>query len=226
VPDEVGAGDVLAVEEPAQGGDQVRKAAGLLGRAAVARQVERVHGAVAAQRLDVEQPVVQVAAEAVQEHDRLAALARAQEAQAQPAHRHGLRRRPGLLLGRLGDEGGLEVGHEGVDVGVGHARVGDHAEQAADRDHVALRGHPPAEDARRGRLDRAVDLLRLDLGDLGPHGQLGALVHEPRDEPPLGHGQAPLGHAQLLDRRAHRAPAVAAPATSRTAAAIWSGDGM
>ena len=191
----------------------------------MAGEVKRVDGAAGGQRLDIEQPVVEVTAEAVQQDERLAALAGTQEPQRARVDCHGLRRRPRLLLGLPGHEARLEVGHEGIDVRLGDIGLGDHAEQAADGDNVALGGHAPAQDPSHGGLDRAVDLLRLDLGHLVTDGELRALVHQPLEDPALGHGQAPLGHAQLLDVRAHRALAVAAPATSRTASAIFSGDG-
>ena len=123
----------------------LHEVARLLDRAAVAREVERVHLALARQRLGVEEPVVEVAAEAVQEHERLAALALAQEADAV----RDLRRWTGVLLGLARHERGLELGHEGVDLGVGDRRVGDHAEQSADRDDLAVGRHPAAEHARR-----------------------------------------------------------------------------
>ncbi len=225
MPGEVRALDALAVEELADGADQQRDiaVARLLDRAAVARQVERVDGAVGRQRLGVEQPVVEVAAEAVQEHERLAALALAQEPQRADADRDRLGLGARVLLGLAGNERRLELGDERVDVGVGHVGARHHGEQAADRHDVALARHAPAQHAGDGRLDDAVDLLGLDLGHLVADGHVGALLDEPLDEAALGHGQAPLGHAQLLDLRAHAG--VAAPAVARTASAIVAGVG-
>ena len=103
----------------------------LLDRAAVAREVERVDGPLRRQRLGVEQPVVEVAAEAVQEHERLAALA-LRAGSADPVRRP-RGSGPASSSASPGTKRGLELGHERVDLGVGHRRVGDHAEQPADR---------------------------------------------------------------------------------------------
>jgi hypothetical protein len=112
VPGEVRALDAVAVEELAQGIDEHRDiaGAGVLHRAAVRRQVERVHRPVGRQRLGVEQPVVEVAAEAVQEHERLAALSLPHEPQRPRADRDRLGLRARVLLGLARDERGLEVG--------------------------------------------------------------------------------------------------------------------
>jgi hypothetical protein len=128
----------------------------------MAGQVKGVHPAPLGQLVGVEQPVVQVAAEAVQQHHRVAGgLIRATLQVAQPASadldRPG--RRLGRPLGLLGDEAGLERGREGVDLGVGDRRVGQHPDKAPDRDDGPDLGHPAAQDPGRRRLDRPVDLL-------------------------------------------------------------------
>ena len=91
----------------------------------------------------------------------------------------------------------------------------------------ADRGHPPPERPGGGRLDDTVDLLGLDLGDLVTDGELGPVLDEPVDEAALGHRQAPLGHAELLDAAAlaHAVAGAAAPVVSRTARAIASAVG-
>ena len=152
----------------------------------------------------------------------------AQVAQSPPADLGRGGRGLGLLAASPGTKRGLELGDEGVDLGVGHRRVGDHAEQAADRDDVADARHPAAQHARRRGLDHAVDLLGLDLGDLVADGDLRALVDEPVDEPALGHRQAPLGHAELVDcvRLAAVMPGPdLPPVVPRTASAIVAGVG-
>ena len=70
----------------------------------------------------------------------------------------------GLLL--FGDEVLLELLDVSVDVGVRHGGVGDHAEQAPDRDDVSLLGDLPPQDTGAGCLDGVVDLLALYLDDL------------------------------------------------------------
>ena len=183
----------------------------------MARQLERVDGVALRQRRRGEEPAVEVAAEAVQQQHRVAALALAQVAQRAGADLDGLGLGAGVLVGLAGDERRLELGHEGVDVGVRCLAVGHHAQQPAHRDHLPGRGDVPAQNACHGALDRAVELVGLDLRHLVADGDLGPHVDQPGDEAALGHGQAPLGHAQLPD--VGHAFAVA-PATSRTVAAI------
>ena len=184
---------------PRRRGSRGRRAH-VLGRAAVARQLERVHRVALGQRRRREEPVVEVAAEAVQEHDRRRRLALAQEAQGPGGDRDGLRRGPGVLLALAGDERGLELLDEGVDRRRRGRPRRRSRQQPADRDGVAdARPRAGAGRPATGRLDRAVELVGLDLGHLVADGDLGALVDEPIDEAALGHRQAPLGHAQLLD---------------------------
>src|SRR4051812_10676141 len=111
MPGEMGALDALAVEELPDGAHQrVDLAlADLLDRAAVAGEIQREDRALRGERLGVEHPVVQVAAEAVEQHERHAALAVADEAQRTGPDRDGLGLRAGVLLGLTGDEAGLEV---------------------------------------------------------------------------------------------------------------------
>jgi hypothetical protein len=72
VADQVGAGGADGVEEAAKGGRERGQVAGahILAGLAVAGQVEGVHPAPLGQLLGVEQPVVEVAAEAVDERRR------------------------------------------------------------------------------------------------------------------------------------------------------------
>ncbi len=156
-------------------------------------RVDRPPGA--GQGLRVEQPGRQVASEAVDEHDGLAAVAVAQVAQHAVSRRHGLRGRSGVLVA-LRHEARLELGDEGVDLLLRRGGVGEHAEQPSDRYDVADLGDMAAQHPGRRRLDRAVDLVRLDLGDLVADGDLGALRDEPRDQRALLHDEAELRHAR------------------------------
>ena len=171
VADQVGPGRAHGVEEPAEGlGERVQVAgAHVLAGLAVAGQVEGVHPAPFGQPVGVEQPVVEVAAEPVEQHHRVAGGlvgGPLQVAQPPPADLDRPGRRLGLAGRLLGHEAGLEGGHEGVDVGVGHRGVGQHPDQAPDRDDGPDLGHPAAQDPGRRRLDRPVDLLGLDLEQL------------------------------------------------------------
>src|SRR5438093_1354207 len=62
-----------------------------------------------------------------------------------------------------------------------------------------------------GGLDRAVDLVGLDVHQLGADGDVVAVGHEPRDHLPLLHRQAPLGHDDgrdaLFSHLSHLRPA-------------------
>ena len=120
------------------------------------RQVEGMDHPLGGQRLVVEQPVVEVAAEAVDQDDRRAAFAPREVADRAPGDFHRLGRWAAVLVVVLGrHEVRLKVGDEGVDIGIGDAHVGDDAEQAADRKHVALLGDAAPQHACIRRLDRA-----------------------------------------------------------------------
>ena len=92
--------------------------ADLLGRAAMAGQVDGVGRVRLGQGRLVEQPVVQVAAEAVDEEDRRAARHRRASGSAGGGRRPRRTRARAPLCGRLGRRGGearLELGDEGLD---------------------------------------------------------------------------------------------------------------
>ena len=137
-----------------------------------------------------------------------------------PRDLHGLGGGSAVLVVVLGrHEVGLKVGDEGVDIGVGDALVRDDAEQAADRQHVALLGDAAAERARVRRLDRAGDLLGLDVDDLIARRDRIALIHKPSGHLPLLHGEAPFGHANGADAFAHLLDSITAFTAFCTAAA-------
>ena len=136
----------------------------------------------AASAVEVEPPVLGVAAEAVQQQHGLVALALHEHAQLARAHRDRLRLR--ALAGRpvalAGHERAWNSCTNASISAVRHLGRRDHAQQAADR----YDARPPAATWRRrtpgdGRLDGAVDLLGLDLGDSLADGDLRALVDEP-----------------------------------------------
>jgi hypothetical protein len=215
-----------AAQDPGEGGHVA--GADVLGRLAVAGQVEDQHPAPLGQFVGVEQPVVEVAPEAVEEHQRVAGRLvggplQVAEAAAADLDRPG--RRLGLAALLLGHEAGLEGGHEGVHVGVGDRGVGQHPDQPPDRDDGADLGHPAAQHPGRRRLHRPVDLLRLDLEQLGALGHLLAHLDQPVGDLALAHGKAPLGHAELGHARrrlpaGRHTPAPTLPVVLRTASAI------
>ena len=168
------------------------------------RQVEGVDRPLGGERVVVEEPIVEVAAEAVDEDDRRAAFALRQIADVPPGDLDRLGGRAAVLVVVLGrHEVGQEIRDEGVDVAVGDALVGDDAEQAADRQHVALLRHMAAQHAGVRRLDRAGDLLGLDVDDLIARRKRIALADQPAGDLALLHGEAPFGHANGADGVAH-----------------------
>ena len=132
------------------------------------RQVEGVDGALFRQILLVEDPDVDVAAEAVEQNDRGAfALADLEVLDRTPAHLYLLGFWAGGLLRRLlRVEVGLELLDVGVYVLVGDVGRGDDPEDAAHGDDVPLFGDPAPQDPGSRGLDGVVDLLALDLHDL------------------------------------------------------------
>ena len=120
-------------------------------------QVEREHRAPLGEAVEVEAPVLGVAAEAVQEDQHVVALAYGEHAQRARRRLDRLgARAAGVLLGLARHERGLELLDERVDLGVRDLGRRDHAEQAAHRHDVADRRDAPAQNAGRGRLDGAV----------------------------------------------------------------------
>ena len=118
-------------------------------------------------------------------------------------------------------ERGLELGHERVDLLVGVRRVGDHAQQPADRDHLAHPADPAAQDALRRRLHRAGDLLGLHLRELLARPSTSAPSSTSQSSSlPSVMDRPHFGIPSLLIMRAARLPVV-----SRMAAAIVSGVG-
>ena len=151
VPDEVRALDALAVEEPAHGAGQQRDVAvaRLLDRAAVARQVERVDGAVGASGSALNSQLLRSPPKPCRSTTGSppSPWRRNRSVPMPTVTVSGCG--PGVLLGLAGDERRLELGDERVDVGVGHAGVRDHGEQAADGDHSPSRADAAAQHAGR-----------------------------------------------------------------------------
>ncbi|MEW5889214.1 MAG: hypothetical protein AB1768_09190 [Pseudomonadota bacterium] len=74
-----------------------------------------------------------VTAEAVDEDERLAALAAPEVAQPAPGDLDLLRPRPGVLLLAARGEAGGELGHRRIDLGLRHLGIGHDAQQPAHR---------------------------------------------------------------------------------------------
>ena len=154
--DQVGVVDALRIEQREYRVGQLIEAARLdrLARLAVTGQVERPHRPVRGEIGVIEQPVVEIAAEAVDQHGgRAAAFAELQEAHRPAADLRLLGLRRGFVGRRARHEIALEFGDRRIDVGI--ARVGgrDDAEQRADRQRLAFLRDLPAQRA----VERAFD---------------------------------------------------------------------
>ncbi len=238
VADQMRLGDLLGVHEVEhrrrERADVGLAAAQILGRAAVAGQVERIGDVVFRERLLIELPAVQVAAEAMDEdHRRPLARPHLEIAQAAAAGLDRRRLRPRLAgLGGVRRELLLERRDEAVEIAVRHAVVGHHGEQGADRHGLALADHLPPQRPRYRALEDVGDLRGLDVEDLLAGGDLGAHLHQPARDHSFLHRQAPLGHDDRPYRVAHRAASfrdlqlAQFAMVRRTAASILSGPGM
>ena len=210
--DQMRLGDALRVHEidhrARERADMDVAGAELLARAAVAGQIDRIGGTGGGERFLIELPVVEVAAEAVDEHDRHAlALAQRQVADPPAARLDGLRLgRRGAGFRGVGGELLLKLGDERVELGVGDRGVGDHAEQRADRHGLALADDDPAQRPGDRALEHVRDLGRLDVEDLVAGLDLGARLDQPLGDHPLLHRQPPFGHDDRPDRIAHGSP--------------------
>ena len=142
----------------------------------------------------IEQPVVQVTAKPMEQDRGVASFSALEIAHrlAEDLDRFGLRGST-FVFSFFGHETGLKLGHEGVDLPLRYAAVGDHPNQARHRHHIAdLRDLP--DDARLRDFETAGDLLRFDLDDFIAGSNFRAILGEPGDNFPLGHGEAPLRH--------------------------------
>ena len=158
-----------------------------------------------ASAVEVEQPVVEVAAEAVQEHDRLAALALAQARAAWPAadRRRSRAAGPPSSSASPGTNVAWNSATKASMSASRHLGAAITPSRPPTGIDVALAGRRGGAARRRRALDGAGDLLGLDLGDLVADGDLGALLDQPARRAALLHRQAPLGHARACcDRRA------------------------
>ncbi|MOA01873.1 hypothetical protein D3C78_1212990 [compost metagenome] len=190
----------------------------------MARQVEGDHPAIRRQRLVVEQPVVQVAAEAVHQHQRRAAFATVEVADAAAIQLDLLRRRAGCFpILATGNELGLEALDHRVDLRFAGFALDHHGEQRAHRQGFVLLADDASQGAGEGRLDAAGDLVGLHVHHRFAFLDGIALPLQPVVDPPLGHRQAPLGHGQGMDL----AHATFLPSTAfSTAASIFAALGM
>ena len=187
----------------------------------MARQVQGVDGGRFGERIDIEQPVVQIAAKPVDEQDR-SALARPFGVP-DAADRKVRELVGGTRLLLVLDRGHLERRDIGLDVRIRHGRRRKHTEQRAYR--VDLAGHADtlAQEAAVGSLHDIGDLVGLDIHDFVTSRDLDAFLHVPCGKGALLHREAPFRHEDRGDLIAH---AGQAPAVLRTASAMRSGEGM
>ena len=167
----------------------------------MAGQVESVDRTARSERLVIEKPVVEVAAETVDENRCLAAVATFEVTHGVAFDLDGVGSGTReLRLGILRHEVGLKIGHEGVDFSVGDGSFCDDREQSRHRHDIPHRRHVAAQDTAGRRFDRAGDFFRLDLDQLYARHDLGSLFGKPVDDLAFFHGEAPLGHRQFVNR--------------------------
>src|SRR5271169_6726933 len=152
-----------------------------------------------------EHPGVEVAAEAVDQHDReVVAYAEFQVAQPPPR---------GVDISRLarlsfraaldrGFDGG-ELGNVRVDLGLGHGLGRGYCKQGADRQGGPGLRHDPPQNAAVRDFEDIGDLGRLDLQEFLARREMLSFPLEPADDLALGHRQPPFGHRDRGDRGVH-----------------------
>ena len=173
----------------------------LLGRTAVSGQVESVDGAIRSESLVIEKPVVEVAAETVNQNRRIAALTPPEIAQGPALDFNSLGRRAGrFLVGLRGHETCLESSDKSVDVRAGDRGVSDQPQQSCNGHRLAHLRHMP-QDARFGNLETAGDFLRFYFHDLNAGAYLCPLLDEPSGDLALRHREPPFGHSHFMDGR-------------------------
>ena len=193
-----------------------------LGRLAVTRQVDRIDGTVLGELLDIEQPIVGIAAKSMNEDDRnrlALGSRRLEDSGLAAALDLALGDRAGAVIGQRRDH---EARDKSVDVGVGNRRRRHDRDQSADRQNVARIRHEPANNSRGGAFKHIGDLGSLDLRDFLAFFDLGAILDEPPGQGALLHRQAPFRH----DDRLNFAHLARPPITARTASRIFAGLGI
>ena len=214
----MGARDAELDQDPGHHVRQARQRAvsHILVRLAVPRKVNGDDGRDHRQRGNVESPAVQVSGIAVDQHHRFA-LTRTGTADpdATALDYHGGSLQPLALGGGvLRCEAGLELHHEGLDIGLRRLGLRQHRDQPAHRHGLAGLGHDPAQHTARGRLERVVDLGRLNVDEVVALRHRRPLRLPPVDDRPLLHGEPPLGHTYGRNGR-HRSVLVVAGSAAR-----------
>jgi hypothetical protein len=160
-----------------------------------------------------EQPGVLVPAVAVDEHDRVARVVRAERevGDRPPTDLDELRLRFVRGFQCPGRDGRPRLLHGRVDLRVRHVHRRDDGEHRTDRQVRARLGDDPPDRSLDGRLQGAGDLVGLDVDDVVALGDRVALRHEPVDDLARLHRQAPLGHGHLLDPVIGHSPPPSSP---------------
>ena len=162
-------------------------------------KIERIDGGILSQRIDIEEPIVEIAAEAVDQNDTVIARSTLGVANAAIGQIDELVFRPCLafpaLLGNRRHIGGDIV----IDLLLGDALIRNDPEERLHRVNDAGLADPPAQRAGIARLDAAGDLIRLDFEDRLADIDTPARLDEPTGELALLHRQAPFGHDDRND---------------------------
>ncbi len=136
----------------------------LLARLTMGWQVKGDHTAFGGQCRLVEQPVVQVATESMNQHQRNATLAQVEIAQQTPAYFNLLRTGPrGLCFGGTGNKPGVEMFDDRIDFCLGGLALYHNPQQCAHRQRLVTQRQHTAQHASERCLDAAGDLVGLHV---------------------------------------------------------------
>ena len=202
--DQMGLGDIERVEEIDDRLGQRFEIArpDILAAFAMAGKVERIGLVLGGQGRLGEHPVVQIAAETVDEDHRPPVMVAQMEIADGPAASGDLLRfggRLGLVGRGGGGEFGLEPLDEGVDLAVGDGLVRDDADQGAHGQIFLFLRDVAAQNAGDGGFVSVGDLGGFDIGQFVADIDPGAFRDGPGGDLALGHGQAELGHGDGMD---------------------------
>ena len=173
----------------------------LLARGAVARQIQGANPLRGRQGRLVEEPVVEIAAETVEQHQGGAVTSVHHEvAPAPAAHFQGFRNWSAGFRCGCGRRRGIlpQLGDESVEFSVGDRGLGDDPQRGPHRHGLTGVYKAPPQDSAAGRFVDRHYFFGLDVEDFvaGLYGL--AFLHPPPRHQASGHGHAPFGHSDGL----------------------------
>lgn len=157
-------------------------------------QVERQNTEGFGKRVNVEEPVSQIAAKAVQEHHGHFGFRSARSvADPDAVDACAFKRRAGVV--RIVSGGRKhETLHKAVDFLLADLRLGKYAQEGTDRERLAGTRNPPAQQTRVGRFNRVADLVGFHIHDRGAHSDPASFVDQPIHNRSFAHLEPPFRH--------------------------------